>query len=139
MRLLPLAALLVAFPAFAQGIDVAHAWSRPAMVGRVGVAYLTITDNGAPDQLIGASSPIAARVELHQSMVEHGVATMRPVPALAVAPGKPAVLAPGGYHFMLVDLKQPLMAGQSFKLILDFAKAGAVTTIVTVASPGAHP
>lgn len=137
-RAILLAALLAASPALAQqrGITIEHAWSRPAMVGRVGVAYLTITDSGPPDQLVGASSPIAARAELHQSATEHGVATMRAVQALPVAPGKPAVLAPGGYHLMLLDLKQPLAQGQSFPLTLDFAKAGAVTTTVTVAGFG---
>jgi len=40
----------------------------------------------------------------------------------------PAVLAPGGYHLMLRDLKPPLVAGQSFPLTLNFAKAGALTT-----------
>ncbi|MBV9776564.1 MAG: copper chaperone PCu(A)C, partial [Acetobacteraceae bacterium] len=55
------ATLLAASPALAQknGLEVAHAWSRPAAAGRVGVAYLTITDTGAPDRLTGASSPVA--------------------------------------------------------------------------------
>jgi copper(I)-binding protein len=127
------AALLFAAPAFAgQALEVTGAWSRPAMAGRVGVAYLTVTDTGAPDQLIGASTPVAARAELHESMVKNGMASMRPVPAIPVAPGKPAVLAPGGYHLMLVDLARPLVAGQTFPLTLDFAKAGKVTTTVVV-------
>lgn len=144
MRLMLLVALLLASPAAAKqgaerGIDVAHAWSRPAMQGRVGVAYMTIADQGAPDRLTGASSPVASRVELHESRVDHGVATMRSVASLAVVPGKPAVLAPSGYHLMLVGLKQPLSAGQSFPLTLDFAGAGAVTVSVTVAGYGANP
>lgn len=139
-RAIPLAAmLLAASPAVSQnsGLEIAHAWSRPAPAGRVGVAYLTVTDSGAPDRLIGASSPVAGRVELHQSTTVNGVATMRPVDGLPVAPGAPAVLAPGGYHLMLRDLKRPLAAGQSFPLTLEFAKAGALTTTVTVAPLGA--
>lgn len=140
MRLLLPAAILLASPALAgQGIDIVDAWSRPAMQGRIGVAYLTIIDNGAPDRLVGASSPVAARVELHQSAVDHGIATMRSVTALAVTQGRPAVLAPGGYHLMLIDLKQPLAAGQTYPLTLDFAKAGAVAATVTVAPQGAKP
>ena len=138
-RSLLLGALVLAVsPARAQqgGVRIAHAWSRPAMAGRVGVAYLTVTDDGAPDQLVGASSPIATRVELHRSVVEHGVARMQAVSVLPVAPGKPAVLAPGGYHFMLLDLKQPLVAGHSFPLTLRFANAGTVATTVSVAPAG---
>ena len=139
-RLVLLAAtLLAASPALAKtdGLEVAHAWSRPAAAGRVGVAYLTITDTGAPDRLTGASSPVAETVELHRSATVNGVATMRPVDQLPVAPGAPTVLAPGGYHFMLRGLKRPLAAGQSFPLTLNFAKAGPLTTTVTVAPLGA--
>ncbi len=134
-----LVALLAMVPlaAGAQGgLKVENAWSRPAMAGRVGVAYLTVTDTGAPDRLTGASSPAAARVELHQSMTANGVASMRSVATLPVAPGKPAVLAPGGYHLMLIGLKQALTVGESFPLTLDFATAGAVTTTVTVRPTG---
>jgi copper(I)-binding protein len=129
------ATLLAASPALAQksGLEVTNAWSRPAPAGRVGVAYLTITDSGAPDRLIGASSPVAERVELHQSATANGVATMRPVDGVPVAPGAPGVLAPGGYHLMLRDLRRPLAVGQSFPLTLNFAKAGTLTTSVTVA------
>jgi periplasmic copper chaperone A len=140
-RLLLLVVLLgFASPAFAQhnGIEIAHAWSRPAMAGHVGVAYLTVTDSGAPDRLTGASTPVAARAELHRSVTEQGVAKMLPVPTLPVAPGKPAVLAPGSYHFMLIGLKQPLVAGQTFPLTLTFANAGAVTTKITVMPFGAN-
>jgi periplasmic copper chaperone A len=134
------ASLFATSPALAQkaGLQVEHAWSRPALAGRVGVAYLTVTDTGAPDRLVGASSPVAARAELHQSVTEKGIATMRPVDAVPVARGAPAVLAPGGYHLMLVDLKRPLVAGQSFPLTLTFAKAGALTANVTVAPLGAN-
>ncbi|HJS84063.1 MAG TPA: copper chaperone PCu(A)C [Acetobacteraceae bacterium] len=129
------ATLLTASPTLAQknGLEIAHAWSRPASAGGVGVAYLTITDSGPPDRLTGASSPVAEAVELHRSATANGVATMRPVDGLPVEPGTPAVLKPGGYHLMLRGLKRPLAAGESFPLTLEFAKAGALTTTVTVA------
>jgi len=129
------ATLLAASPALAQtnGLEVAHAWSRPAAAGRVGVVYLTVTDSGTPDRLTSASSPVAEKAELHQSATVNGVATMRPVDGVPVAPGAPAVLGPGGYHLMLRGLKRPLAAGQSFPLTLNFAKAGTLTTTVTVA------
>ena len=104
----------------------------PAPAGRVGVAYLTIIDDGPPDRLIGASTPVAEGVELHQSATAHGMATMRPADGVPVSPGTPTVLAPGGYHLMLRGLKRPLAAGQSFPLTLRFAKASPLTTTVDV-------
>jgi copper(I)-binding protein len=136
-----LAAVLIAMAltAFADetGIQVDHVWSRAAMAGHEGVIYLTITDTGAPDTLTGVSTPVAAKAELHQSFDDHGVMKMRPGAALPVEPGKPVTLAPGGYHIMLMGLKQPLKQGHNFPVTLSFAKAGALIASVTVEKAGA--
>ncbi|HTW72366.1 MAG TPA: copper chaperone PCu(A)C [Acetobacteraceae bacterium] len=119
------------------GVQVEHAWSRAMPAGATGVVYLTVTDQGAPDTLTGAASPVAASAELHQTIDDHGVMKMRSVASLPVAPGKPITLAPGGYHIMLMGLKQALVAGTSFPVTLTFARAGAVTTTATVQAAGA--
>jgi periplasmic copper chaperone A len=136
-----LAACLVAIPAqaFAQNgtLRVENAWSRVAAAGRVGVVYLTIVDSGAPDRLTAVASPVSATAGLHESFDDHGVAKMRSVGALPVEPGKPVMLAPGGYHIMLTGLKQPLNRGDEFPVTLIFEKAGQVTATVTVRKAGA--
>ncbi len=145
MRRLLLASALLCLPLLGQalpasadqnGIAVTDAWSRAALAGRTGIVYLTITDTGAADQLIGASSPVAAKATLHESIDDHGVMKMRPVAALPVQPGKPLTLAPGGYHVMLEGLKQPLQPGQTFPVTLTFANAGPVTATATVQKAG---
>ncbi len=133
----PLLGLAPPAAADQNGIAVTGAWSRAAMAGRMGVVYLTITDTGAPDRLIGASSPVATAAALHESFDDHGVMKMRPVAALPVQPGKPVALAPGGYHIMLEGLKQSLQPGQTFPVTLTFAKAGPVTATATVQKAGA--
>ena len=140
MRILLIATLLmmpVAAAADTSSIKVDHAWSRAAMAGHTGVVYLTISDTGVPDTLTGAATPVAARADLHETINDHGVMKMRSVAALTVAPGKPVTLAPGGYHIMLMDLKQPLKEGDSFPVTLNFARSGQVTTTVTVEKAGA--
>ncbi len=136
-----LAALLIAMPlaAVAQppGIQIDHVWSRAALAGHEGVVYLIITDTGPPDTLTGASTPVAAMAELHETRNDNGVMKMRAVASLPVTPGKKVTLAPGGYHIMLMDLKQPLKEGDSFPVTLSFAKAGQVTAMATVAKAGA--
>jgi copper(I)-binding protein len=139
--MLRLAALFLLLPitAFAQtnGITIENAWSRPAAAGRVGVVYLTVKDSGSADTLTGASSPVAARAELHESFTENGVSRMRPVGPLQIEPGKPLTLAPGGLHIMLMGLKQPLKTGETFPVTLTFASAGEVTANAKVEKPGA--
>ncbi len=119
------------------GIRIDHAWSRAALAGHEGVVYLTITASGAADTLSAVTTPVAVTSGLHQSVDDHGVMKMRPVASLPIEPGKPVTLAPGSYHIMLTDLKQPLKEGDSFPVTLSFAKAGQVTATATVAKAGA--
>jgi copper(I)-binding protein len=134
------ALLLVAFPAFAQAprVTATDAWARAtASSQKVGGAFLTLTDSGAPDRLLSASTPAAEMVELHQTVSDGGVMKMVPVAALDLVPGQPVELKPGGYHLMLMGLKQRLDVGATFPLTLTFAKAPPVTVTVTVARAGA--
>ncbi len=114
------------------GLTVEQPWARPAAVGQMGVIYLTVKDTGAPDQLVGVKTPVAADAQLHESKMVDGVMQMRPVQAAPVAPGQPLVLAPGGYHIMLMGLKQPLKEGETVPVTLMFQKAGAVAVQATV-------
>lgn len=116
-RLFVLLAALAALPAFAQ-VSVAGAWARPAVPGQMGTgAFMTLTaKDGA--RLLGAASPVAGVVEIHEMKMEGNVMKMRAIDALDLPAGKPVELKPGGYHVMLLDLKQPLKAGERFPLSL---------------------
>ncbi len=138
-RLLPFVLLAVPSIALAQStpIQVTDAWSRAAAQGRVGVLYLTVTDAGQPDRLVGADTPVAEKAELHESLSDNGVMKMRSVDAVPVAAGQKLVLKPGGYHFMLIGLRKTLSAGDTFPVTLRFSGAGAVTATAQVAAAGA--
>jgi copper(I)-binding protein len=137
---LPLLAflLLLAAAGGPPSIQIDHPWARAsAGAAKTGAAYFTITDQGQPEQLTGASTPVAASAELHESMDDMGMMKMRPMAGLALPPGKPVKLAPGGYHLMLLGLKAPLKAGDTFPLTLQFAHAPPQTVTVTVEPIGA--
>lgn len=121
----------------ASDISLDHVWAR-ASAGNAttGAAYLTVTDNGRPDRLVGASTPIAAMAELHETINDNGVMKMRPVAGIALEPGKPVTFAPGGYHVMLMGLKSPLKAGDSFPLTLTFEHAQPITVTAHVEAVG---
>ena len=121
------------------GVKVENAWSRTALQGGTGVIYLTIIDSGAPDRLVAISAPVAAKAELHESFTEQGIAKMRGMLALSLASGGTVTLAPGGYHIMLMDLKQSLRDGDSFPVTLNFEHAGPITATVTVRRVGRGP
>ena len=95
--------------------------------------YMILQNTGAvPDRLIGGSTPVATQVQLHTHVMEGGVAKMRPVDAIEVAPGQPTVLEPGGAHVMLQGLTQKLEEGTTMPLTLVFEHAGKVTLEVPV-------
>ena len=109
-------------------------WAR-ASIGSApnSAAYMTLMISGdAGDKLLGASSPAAETAELHTHLMENGIARMRPVEAIEVAPGEPTVLEPGGLHLMLMGLKGQLEEGDAMPITLTFEKAGEVTLDVPV-------
>ncbi len=124
------------------GIRVDQVWARatPGLV-KTGVIYLSVTNTGTtPDSLLAASTPVAEKAELHEMTMTNGVMAMRPVPSLAIAPGKTIVLHPDGYHIMLLGLKAPLKEGATVPLTLTFAHAGERHVTAAVAKVGAmHP
>jgi len=121
------------------GIAVANAWARATPGGaKTGAVYLTVTNDGAAgDQIVGVSTPVADRAELHTETVENGIMKMRPMPQVELKPGASTVLKPGALHVMLMGLKRPLKEGDTFPLTLDFAKAGKQDVPVKVAKAGA--
>ena len=133
------AGLLASAAAFAQQatVSVDNAWSRAQIAGRNGAVFLTITGKGAGDRLLSASSPVATKVELHETTMDKDVMKMREVTMMPIEAGKTVTLAPGGLHIMLMNLKEPLKEGESVPLTLVFEKAGAVTTQALVAKAGA--
>jgi copper(I)-binding protein len=121
------------------GITVTGAWARPTIAKmRISAAYFQAAIAGGEDKLIAAKTVNAEKAELHQHVMENGVAKMRPVDSVAVAPGTPAVFQPGGYHVMIMGLKGPLNEGDNFPLTLTFEKAGDVTVNVMVMKKAAQ-
>jgi copper(I)-binding protein len=113
---------------------VVRPWSRPTPpVATVGVAYFSMTNVGSKaDSLIAISSPIARKVEIHESRTVQGIVQMRAVSSVECPPGATLKIEPGGLHVMLLDLTRPLAAGSEFPLSLRFRNAGVVTVQVQV-------
>ncbi|WP_395060013.1 copper chaperone PCu(A)C [Polaromonas sp.] len=125
MKLTTITALLVVTSAWAQaqGIDVKDAWVRTAVPGQSGTgAFMSITaKDGA--KLVAASSPVAGVAEVHEMKMDGDVMRMRAVPVLDLPAGKTVQLKPGGYHIMLMELRQALPKGSTVPLILTLRDA----------------
>src|SRR5262245_27394949 len=88
-------------------VRIENAWVRalpPTQPNTAG--YLTVINDGKTAvAIVGASSNIAAKVELHRTRTVDGMMRMEPVEGVAVAPGERVQLVPGGTHLMLLGLK----------------------------------
>ena len=119
---------------------ITQAWSRATPGGaKVGGGFVTIENKGTtPDRLIGATADVASKVEVHEMSMNNGVMTMRPLEkGLTIDPGRTVKLAPGGYHLMLMNLKNPLKQGDKLAIALEFEKAGKVQVSFDVQAVGA--
>ena len=115
-------------------IAISDAWAR-ASLGQMktSAAYLTLEVTGdRVDRLIAVASPVAEKAALHAHVMDGGVARMRPVAAIEIAPGAPIVLEPGGLHIMLIGLGQRLIEGEILPLSLTFERAGTVEIEVPI-------
>lgn len=121
-------------------LKISSAWARATPKGaNVGGGYVTVTNTGSePDKLVGGSTPVSSKLEIHEMKMDNGVMKMRPVAdGIEIKPGQTVTLTPGGYHIMFVGLKEALKEGSHFKATLDFAKAGKVDVDFVIEGLGA--
>ena len=101
-------------------VTLSHAWVRATADGQqVGAAYTNLMSDQSAT-LISAETDIAGSVEIHSMSMDNGVMKMRRLNTLSLPKGETVSLAPGGFHFMLFDLKKPLKAGENTTFKLTF-------------------
>jgi hypothetical protein len=144
-RILLALALLASSPAFADDatigdIRVSQPWSRAAGANGTGAGFLTIRNTGAqPDRLLSATSPVARSVQLHTHVRDGEVMRMREAEGgIPIPPGATVTLQPGGFHVMLIGLKEALAQGSEVPLTLRFERAGEARVMLHVGAAGAR-
>ena len=106
------------------------------MMSANGAAFMMLKNSGSqPDKLISASSDVAQTVEIHKSEMVEGIMRMAPVPYVEVPAKGEAELKPGGFHIMLIGLKQDLVPGEKISLKLTFENAGEMSVEAEVRAP----
>jgi copper(I)-binding protein len=97
--------------------------------------YFHIRNDGrAEDRLVGASSQVADRAEIHESKIVNDMMVMEEQDGLDIPAGSFVELKPAGLHVMLLGLRRPLLVGEEFELLLEFEKSGELSIVVPVRS-----
>ncbi|MGQ4879660.1 copper chaperone PCu(A)C [Billgrantia sp. LNSP4103-1] len=122
-RLLVAAGLsLLSLSAFAEPLVIEEAHIRAVPPGsQTSAAFMKLHNPGKQEVvLLGASSPAAESMELHNHESVDGMMKMRRVAQIAIPAGGVAELAPGGLHMMMIGLAAPLVEGEPVEIELNF-------------------
>jgi len=93
-----------------------------------------------PDRLVGGSTEVAGKFEIHEMSMDNGVMKMRLLAnGVEIKPGETVEFKPGGYHLMFVGITQPVEQGKRVKGTLEFEKAGKVDVEYAVEAIGGTP
>ncbi len=135
MKRITLAALIfAAFPAIAQ-VSVKDPWVRATVSAQKATgAFMQIT-SAQDARLVDAGSPLAGVVEVHEMSMEKDVMKMRAVKSLDLPAGKTVELKPGGYHIMLMDLKQQMKEGATVPVTLVIEDKDKKRSTIEVKAP----
>ncbi|MCX6056911.1 MAG: copper chaperone PCu(A)C [Chloroflexi bacterium] len=121
-------------------IEITASFANAVGVGENSAAFMSIKNNGSEaDTLLKASCDAAMMVTIMDSKMEGDVMSMSDVSGIEMPAGSTVELKSGGYHIMLMDLKQELKAGSTISITLEFAKAGKITLDLPVNAIGSMP
>ena len=135
MKRITLAALMfAAFPVMAQ-VTVKDPWVRATVSAQKATgAFMQIT-SAQDARLVEAKSPVAGVVEVHEMVMEKDVMKMRAIKGLDLPAGKTVELKPGGYHVMLMDLKEQMKEGATVPVTLVIEGKDKKRSTVEVKAP----
>jgi periplasmic copper chaperone A len=120
----------------AADVKIEGAWVRTAVEGQSGTGGFMKLTAPANMKLIAVASPVAKIGEVHEMKMEGSVMKMMEVKGgLELPAGKAVELKPGGYHIMLLDLKQSLKVDTQVPVTLTFANAKGEQSKVEVKMP----
>jgi periplasmic copper chaperone A len=109
-------------------IAIGHAWALPS-TGAEGQVFFPLANQGATqDALVAARSEICTIIEFRNN-------DKYDLPAMAsitLDPQKPVAMRPTARHLRLMGLKQPLVEGDRFKIVLSFLNVGEIEVEVFV-------
>ena len=126
-----LAAGLFSTSALAQ-VTVTEPWVRATVPHAKSAGAFMQLQSAANARLVGVSTPVAGRAEMHEMAMENNTMRMRAVDGIDLPAGKAVNLASGGYHLMFFDLKRQLKEGETVPVTLVVQDAAKKRSSVTV-------
>lgn len=94
---------------------------------------LTLSVEGGDVTLTGASSPSFGTIELHTMSMTDGQMQMRQVESFPITESEALELKRGGNHFMMFDVGEDVVSGETVDITLNLDADGEPITLVVEA------
>lgn len=134
---LGVAAMALASCSQPKELSVDGAWVRlGAVTGRPAAAYFTVHGGPTPATLISATTDVAIRSEMHETMDKGGMSTMTPLAKVEIPANTDVAFAPGGRHVMLFDMNSGIKPADRVTLTFAFADGTRIINNATVVAAG---
>lgn len=119
----------------AQQLTVTEPWVRATVPQQKATGAFMHLRSDADVRLVAAESPVAGVVEIHEMSMQNDVMKMSPISGLDLPAGQDVELKPGGYHVMLMDLRQQVKVGDEVPLRLVIERRDGSRESVDVVAP----
>ncbi|MFP4312375.1 MAG: copper chaperone PCu(A)C [Nitriliruptoraceae bacterium] len=119
-------------PAGEPALSVSEAQAAVPLAGSSQLV-LAITNRGdGEDRLVAVDTDAAVGVELHETRIEDGIATMVSLDEIVLPAGETVRFRPGGLHLMMLGPDDDVALGARFPLTLRFDRSDPITVTAEV-------
>lgn len=115
-------------------VEVMRAVATEQAGNAPGALYFTIENHGPGVDTLRSAETATATASLHRQVSEGDRVTMQPLDILEIPAQSSVLFAPGAYHVMLESPVQRLVAGDTVRATLRFARSGAIAVVAPVVS-----
>lgn len=120
----------------AENVRIEGSYARETIPGtNISSAYMKVINTSTkPLRLVGASSQISERIELHEHTMTNGMMRMRQKDSVDIPVNQEVIFQPSGLHLMIFDLKQPLKSTENVVITLHFYDKSSVNVTYAIKS-----
>ncbi len=129
------AALLLVVGCGPEGDPALEVGAVQAAEPRAGSGQIVLTIDNAgdgDDALVAVETDAAVAIELHETRIDDGQATMVTLDEVPLPAGETVRFRPGGLHLMMIGPSDDVVLGSSFEVTLEFDRSDPITTTAEV-------
>lgn len=109
----------------------------PATPDRPAAAYFTIEGGDAPVDLVAVTADLAQRVEMHESVRENGMTSMRELRRVPVPVQGKVEFKPGANHLMIWAINGAAIRAKYLPMVFIFSNNDRIVFEMTIKTPNA--